>query len=313
MANDDLRPLFKDLSGKLKRLRKDIKELVGEVTKLRKTNEEGFDAVQGEIAQNTQAQAELKLMEHMSEVQSIKPQIRAEQTQIEEEKAELDSTLRAIGERYREKHDDLDRTAEEQVRDLGEHIFEIEESEFTAGVEEPFVDHVTTTWHDLQAHNEQAQQERASRLRSAYADAQEAIDGFVDRRDDLLSRIDSHRTDVFADRSEPDQIQVPFYVVTVERDGVEERTVVVPSELRETGDGWYGAELADLDGFREPMEYLAGHPPRESFTRMQSASDLRGHVEEHGDSGVAGQLSFGDAFEKAMPDSVTVKKESGGD
>lgn len=54
-----------------------------------------------------EAQAELKLMERLAEVQSLPPQIEAEQERIIKEREEIDEKLNGIFQRYERKHAEL--------------------------------------------------------------------------------------------------------------------------------------------------------------------------------------------------------------
>jgi uncharacterized protein YPO0396 len=90
MANDDLHPYFERLIKAVDDVKNELVKVKREIVKLPEILQEGFQLVADAIHKNTRAQAELKLMEHMSEVHSILPQIDAERQQIEAEKDELD-------------------------------------------------------------------------------------------------------------------------------------------------------------------------------------------------------------------------------
>lgn len=308
MANSDLHPLLKSINETIGRLREDVKEATGEIEKVHTVLDEGFRSLRDAIHENIQAQAEMKLMEYVSEVHSIKPQIEAERQQIVEEKEELDEALESIADRYREKHDDLDEKAERRVRDLGEHIFEIDEEEFERGVEDPFLEHVTTTWDDLREHNERADERRDDALRTTLDDARGAIQEFVDRRGDLLQRIDDHRTDLPTGGGTEARIDVPYYVVTVVEDGVEREVVVPPSRLVGTDDDWLPVDLEAMPGFREPVERIADRPLHDPSTIRLPAEQLADAMAVHGERRLAGQVSYADAFADALPDHVPIRR-----
>lgn len=270
--------------------------------------EDGFEQLDESIQKQTEAQAELKLMDYMAEVTSAKSQIASEQEHIEDEWRGLDEALESIAERYREKHDDLDEKAERRVRDLGEHIFEIDEEEFERGVEDPFLEHVTTTWDDLREHNERAGERRDDALRTTLDDARGAIQEFVDRRGDLLQRIDDHRTDLPTGGGSEARIDVPYYVVTVVEDGVEREVVVPPSRLVGTDDDWLPVDLEAMAGFREPVERIADRPLHDPSTIRLPAEQLADAMAVHGERRLAGQVSYADAFADALPDHVPIRR-----
>lgn len=313
MANDDLHPYFERLIQAVDDVKNELVKVKREIVKLPEILQEGFQLVADAIHKNTRAQAELKLMEHMSEVHSILPQIDAERQQIEAEKDELDEQLASIDERYASKHRELDEKAEERIRNLGEHIFRIDEAEFEAGIEEPFTDHVTTTWSELRQHNERVRERRHDDLQSSLSAVEDEISSFISKRESILDRIDGLRVGLFEDLDEPTTLEVPFWVVTVERDGVEETTLVAPSRMTTDDSGWYGVELSPLPGVEKPVERVAATRPANTATSRVRKADLRRVAEEYGSEGLFGQLSYAEAFEAAVADGVRVETETGGE
>ncbi|MDY6780846.1 MAG: hypothetical protein SV760_10000, partial [Halobacteria archaeon] len=231
MVDDSLRPILRNIGQKIANLREDVNEAIGEIKKVRETIKEGVEKIIEAINDNIQAQAELKIMEKLADVRSIPKQIEAEKEQVDMEKEELESKLRRMSERYDERHDELDEKAEERVRDVGEHIFEIQEEEYENGIEEPFTEHVTSTWREMQVATEEITRDRQERLEEDLERTTEEVDTFIERRRNFLNKIDNHRVDSVPDVNGSRPIQIPFWVVTVERDGVEEQEIVMPSSL----------------------------------------------------------------------------------
>ena len=309
MSSRDLHPLLSNISERIGNVRTEIQNLIGEVQKIREAIKEGVDAIVDAINDNTQAQAEVKLIDEMSEVHSLEPQITAEETTIEEERDELEATLDRIGERYQEKQEELDQKAEERIRDVGSHIFEIDEDEFEESVETPFVEHVTSTWAEFREHNNTVQSSREGSLRQAIDQAYDSIDGFIDRRERLLADIDHHRTDTSLTIDEPTPIQVPCWEITVER-GAESKTFVVGPSRIQHGDGeWLSASIDQLDQFDDPMHAVTGRPPDDT-TRLDVRKDnLVDVIDQHGDERLGGLVSYSDAFGDVIEDGVRIEVE----
>jgi len=303
MANDDLHQPLKAINETVARLREDVQKLTGEVKKIKTAITEAAQTVQGAIHENIQAQAELKLMEHMMEVKSVKPQIEAEHEQIRTERSELDERVASIGERYAEKHQELDQTASERIRELGSHIFEIDEKEFEEGIERPFTERVTTSWQLLQGHNATVGEERSTAVQDTTSEAVQQIYDYVDRQDQLLERIDDHRLDS-ADaplpEEEPTQLQVPYYVVRFEHDGVQKAETVVPSRLSTDGTRWCSVSFDDIAGAED---LLQGVGPVDSPETTETISGDRLHdiLGQYGSESALG-LSYAETAAETVPD-----------
>lgn len=314
-GNDDLHPLIKALNQTAARIREDVQKATGEIEKIRELVEHGVDTIRDAIQESIQANAELKLMEHVMEAKAVKPQIEAEHDQIETERNELDERLAAIDERYREQHQDLDETAAERIRTLGEHIFEIEEDEFEEGIEEPFTDLVTTTWRGLQAHNDEVHEERESDVKETVGDAVQTIHDFVDRQNDLVESIDDHRLDEETIGVSPDEVrrlQVPYYVVEYEANGVKQREVVPPSTVQSSvGDEWCKAGLRPITGATDLIGDRTPHVDGESDpTRSR---DITASLEAYGNSTSLG-FEYGETVAAVLPErQLSVTVEGGGD
>lgn len=303
MANDDLHKPLKAINKTIAKLREDVQKLTGEVKKIRDAVVEAAESVQDAIQENIQAQAELKLMEHVMDVKSVKPQIEAEHDQIRTEREELDERLEAINDRYAEKHRELDETARERIRNLGSHIFAIDEEEFEAGIERPFTEQVTGAWGVLQEHNEVVGDERKTAVREPTGETVQAINDYIDRQERLLERIDDHRLDPNSSALPTDEattLQVPYYVVEYERDGVQTRRTVVPSRLSATDGEWCSAALEPMDGAASLIDGVSGVESPARTSRI-GADELASALEEYGDRSRLG-LSYTDAVTKAMPD-----------
>ena len=153
MANDDLHPILRDIQQKIVSVRDDLKTIIGKIDGVQETIQNGVEQILEAINDNIQAQAELKLMDKVASVRAIPAHIEAEREQVEAEKRELEAKLDSIGDRYADRHRELDEKATERIRDLGSHIFEIQEDEYEDSIEGPFHDHVTETWQQMQLDN----------------------------------------------------------------------------------------------------------------------------------------------------------------
>jgi len=303
MANDDLRKPLKSINTTAARLREDIQKLTGEAKKIREAIVKAAEKIQDAIHENIQAQAELKLMEHMMEVKSVKPQIKAEHEQIRSERDELDERLASINERYAEKHHELDDTARERVRNLGSHIFAIDEEEFESGIERPFTEQVTSTWGALQQHNETVGEERATTVRETAGETVQATNDYIHRQDRLLNRIDEHRLDPDSNGLPTDDVatlQVPYFVVEYEREGNRSHETVLPSQLTGSDSEWCSAALEPIDGAEALMNGVSSIDSPAQTSHV-SAIEITAALNKYGDRSLLG-LSYTDAVTDAVPD-----------
>ncbi|SIS20883.1 hypothetical protein [Natronorubrum thiooxidans] len=314
-GNDDLHEVLLKNQEAVGKVEQAVTSLKGVVEQVRDAIVEGTTEIREAIHENIRAQAELKLMEHMMEVRSVKPQLEAEHERMSAERSELQDRLENIEERYQRKHEELDEMAGERIRDLGSHIFEINEQEFEEGVEEPFTQQVTSAWHVLQAHNETVREEREGRLRETTDEMAQHITDYVDRHEELIESIDEHRFDpddvpVDGDGTEP--LQLPYYVVEYEVDGVSQRTTVVPSRLSsDDGTEWCPVSLSPLPG----IEDLISDSRELDTTNTESSlslETLQSTASTHGESSLLG-LSYEDAVMAAIPDDghIPVRTEGG--
>lgn len=311
-GNDDLHPLLKSINKSISKLITEVQTVASEVRKVQEVLQKGFESVRDAIHENIQAQAELKVMEHVMEVRSVIPQIEAEHEQIQTEQSELDERLDNIDDRYQSKHDELDEKASDRVRDLGSHIFEIDEEQFEAGIEQPFTEQVTTTWKHLRAHNDRVRKERGDHLQGTADDVTRTIQDFVERQDALVDAIDNHRLDVDSVPSDGgvERLQVPYYVVEYERDGVTDRQVVVPSRVSMTKDGWCSAELTAIEGAESLLADADG--PATGRRQTVSTSVITDVLAEYGEESPLG-LSYAAEVEKTLPDDDLPVRVEGGD
>jgi uncharacterized protein YoxC len=320
MASDNLHPLLRSVNKSVSNLREDVQKLTREVRKVHTAITKGVKSIQEAIYDSIEAQAELKLMEHVMEVKSVKPQIEAEHDQIRTEREELEERLESIGDRYRRKHQELDETAARRVRDVGSHIFKIDEEQFEEGVEEPFVDQVTTAWHTLQAHNTEVGDERNERLRSTTGDVVQTIHDFVDRQSTLVERIGRHRLDdpSLASETGTGRIQIPYYVVEYEVDGVTNRETIVPSRLTSSGastkagsgERWCTAELDPIPGAESVLDEISG--PSSGVETSLDPGTVESVLSEYGNSNLLGQ-SYAKEAAKTLPGGVPIVVEGGDD
>lgn len=309
MPNDDLHKPLKAINETIARLREDVQTLTGEIKKIKTAITESAQSIRDAIHENIQAQAELQLMEHVMEVQSVKPQIEAEYEQISAEQDELNERLQQINERYQRKHTELDQKARDRIRNLGSHIFEIDEQQFETGIEEPFTDQVTTTWQTLQAHNADIGEQRTEVLREAASETKRTIQNYIDRQAQLVSNIENHQLDNSVRGLPSDasaSLQVPYYVVEYEHDGVMKRETIVPSELHTEGTGWCQASLSPVHGADRLMRDVKG-VDNPAITTTLSSSTLRSTFDRYGNSSLG--LSYTDAAAEAVNEGVKIHYE----
>lgn len=316
MANDDLFEPLKAINQTIARLREDVQTLIGEVKKIPSAIEEATATLRDAIHENIQAQAELKLMDHVMEVRSVKPQINAEHEQITTERDELEERLESIGDRYTRQHEELDEKARQRIRNLGEHIFEINEDHFQEGIEKPFTEQVTATWQNLQQHNESVREDRTERMKTTTGDAVQTIHDFVDRQDELVRTIQDHRLDpqqVDLPAEEMDRLQVPFYHVEYEVDGHREETIVVPSVLGTNQESsWTTIETDPIEG---ADTLLRDVQVRHDATRTESVTkaDIAGVLEDYNTTARLAP-SYSEAVTEAVPEDETIPvRVPGGD
>ncbi|WP_136686768.1 hypothetical protein [Halorhabdus amylolytica] len=305
-GNDDLHPILKKIHRTAGDILKSIKEVRGEVEKVHTAITNGVEEIIEAIGDTIQAQAEIKMMERVAEVREIKPQITAEQDRIEAERDELERQLERIGERYERKHEELDDKAAKRIRDLGAHIFEIDEDEFEDGIEEPFVEHVTTTWRNLQSQNQVTERQRHDQIESTTGEVIADIHDFVSQQNELVDRIRQTRTDFDLPRSEPVTIQVPYYVVTVETGDGTEQHVVAPSQTT-SQDGPVSVSLDPLPG----MDQLTGRTDlQHTDTKTVDGSTITNSLESHIEDGRP-LLSYDETVNDAVGEQITVATEGG--
>lgn len=313
-GNDDLHKPLINIQRGVGKIEQAIKSLKGVVEQVREAIVEGTTEIRDAIHENIRAQAELKLMEHMMEVRSVKPQLEAENEQISAERAELQERLDSIDERYRRKHEELDETARERIRDLGAHIFEINEEEFEAGIETPFTEQVTSAWHVLRAHNEEIRDERETKLRETTGEVVQRITDYLDRQEALIEAIGDHhfdRAEVPVDGDEPEPVQLPYYVVEYEVDGSRQRTTVVPSRLSLGGTEWCAVSLSPLEGVEDLLGDATDVGTTSGDSSLSTAA-VRSVASRYGESSSLG-VSYEGAVMAAMPEDghVPVRSEGG--
>lgn len=305
-GNDDLHPILSKIHRTLGDVLKSTKQVRAEVEKVHTAVTEGVESIRDAIHENIQAQAELKMMERVVEVRSILPQIEAENERIGTEQSELDDQLQRIAERYERKHEELDDKAARRIRDLGSHIFEIDESEFEEGIEEPFAEHVTTAWQSLRAHNDIVGRDRRDRVESTTGDVVTDVHEFVDRQTALVDRIESARTDIGTSVAEPRRIQLPYYRVTVEVNGSTRQHVVGPAEVS-TGDGPTGVGLDPLPGTERLLSRTEIGPAQ---TGTIDGGLLRDRLASRVDDDRP-LVSYGDGVAAAVPNDLEIAVEGG--
>lgn len=311
MGDGEIRAL-KQVDETLGKILAQVRALPKKFDEVVETLKSQTETITEAIYDNIRAQAEFRLMERMADVEGIRSQVKAERELIQSETEELDARLERLGERYEERHEELNERAEERIRDLGEHIFELDEEEFEAGIEDRYLSLVPTSWDALQAHNNETREERSARLRQAYAAADASVESFIDRREELLDRIDEQRTDAVT-VDEPETLDVPFWEVEVEVDGVRETRVVAPSEVRVSDGDWLGVSLDAYDGLEEPAERVGRTPATRTTSRSVSAAEVQAALSPYDRPALFGSLSFADSVSSATNGGVTVEVETGGE
>lgn len=303
MADEDLHPVLKSIHSTLKETLELGQKIKSEVTKVQTAISEGVDSVLQAINDSIQAQAEMKMMERMVEVNSILPKIDAERERVDVEKQELNRQLQRIANRYEGKHKQLDEKAASRIRDVGSHIFEIDENHFEEGIESPFAEHVTTAWMSLQAQNETVGKTRRARIESQTAEVVDEIDEFVEKQDGLVEQIDKTRTDIDTAIEEPTSIQLPYYTVEVEINGSTNTVLVGPSTVDNESEN--GATLTPLPGMDS---VVSESPANETRTEQIDQDTITDNIEQFTSSGPP-LLSTADAYADALPERVQVTIE----
>lgn len=312
MASDDLHPILKDIQRKITNVREDLKTIVGKIEGVQETIQNGVEQILEAINDNIQAQAELKMMDKVARVRSIPAHIDAEHEQVEAEKRELEAKLSSIGERYEQRHRELDETATERIRDLGSHIFEIQEDEYEDNVEAPFHEHVSETWQRMQLDNAEIGRERIDRLEGELERTHESIDELLERRDRFLADIRDARARTDATIDAPSRVQVPFWTVTVERDGERHQLVYGPADLRTRDEEWYQVGLAEREAFDPLVEDVAETPmPDSASTTALDRETVETVASQHVGADVAGRLDFADVLGETVGDGVRITVEGG--
>ena len=314
-GNDDLHPLLRNINKTLASLREDVKQLTGEVKKIPEVLEEGFKSLRDAIHENIQAQAELKLMEHMMEVTSVEPQIEAEREQIEDVQESLVDRIGQINERYEKKHQELDEKTKKRIRDLGSHIFEIEEKEFEANIEEPFTTQVTPVWADLQGHNHKTNEERETKLRTTTETVVTDIDKYIERQDELVEQIESHLFDpatVPIETTEKTEVQLPYYIIEYQSQGVQERIVIPPSEIQmvDESDDWSSVQVVPIEGTNDIIPNTREIDHRQATEHSIPQQQLIKELDDYTESSKLG-IGFQDAMSDSMPGQVPLTTEGG--
>lgn len=294
-----------DLANKAKRVISHLKEIRGNTKKIKETNKKGFQNVDESITENTKAQAEMKMMDHMSKVHSALPQIDAQKKRIDREKQELAERINQIEERYRDKHDKLQEKAGNRVRNLGEHIFKIMEDEFEKGIEEPYIKHVTPTWNEIALHNEKVKEKAGKEIQRKVEAVNESIDGFIDRRHELLSKVQEHKMEKQFERAET--LQIPFWTVEIEKDGKTVKKALGPSKVEKSGK-ITGRSYRALKGFSEPVNSLKSRDVETEEVDKINSGEIIKEINDEGTSFLS-ILNPSKEAEKTMEKQITVKEE----
>lgn len=304
MAGENTKQLTA-ISKHLKGIKSKLEKIRGQAESIRKTNKKGFQDVDESITENTKAQAEMKMMDHMSKVHSALPQIDAQKKRIEREKQELQERTQQIEERYQDKHEELQQKAEERIRNLGEHIFRIMEEEFEKGIEKPYLEHITPTWNQIALHNEKIKEEAAEQIQGRVEEVNESIDKFIDRRHELLSKVEEHKMEKKFEREET--LQIPFWTVEIEKNGETVKKAIAPSKV-EKSDKLTGRSYRELKGFSKPVKRLKNRGAETKKVEKIDRDEIVEEVSEEGENYLS-ILDAGEEAEKAMDEEIKVKEE----
>jgi hypothetical protein len=311
MASDDLHPILKDIQRKIVNVRDDLKTIIGKIEGVQETIQNGVDKILEAINDNIQAQAELKLMDKVASVRAIPAHIEAEREQVQAEKGELEEKLDRIDERYADRHRELDEKTDDRIRDLGEHIFEIQEDEYEDHVEGPFHEHVTETWRQMQRDNAEIGKEHIEALENELDATHESIDDLLARRDRFLTDIRESRVPGGEYVERPHRVQVPFWTVTVERDGQRYRQVYAPADLTSQTDEWYPVGLREREAFGPLVRTVAEDSDAETTTTTIRSETIAGTVRQYANRDVAGRIDFATVLEDTLGDGVRIAVEGG--
>jgi hypothetical protein len=250
MSDDS--PMIRVLGNLLSRVREAIDRAIGELKKISEIIKEGFTKVIDAIHENIQAQAELQILSKMADVQSYETMIKAREIQIHEELEELDEKLKAIEERYNKVHAELDVEAQERIRELGHHIFEIMEDQFEKQVEQPLLRHVSDAWASLLAENDWISFDRMSRLEEVFKRTKENAEHILSSQKDLSEKLEGYIYSHKLENAIP--VHIPFWIIHTQQDGKINREIITPSWMKREG---YIPHLEPIDGFDEFMNPLA--------------------------------------------------------
>lgn len=311
MADGEIRAL-KQIDETLGKILAQVRALPKKFDEVVETLKSQTEAITEAIYDNIRAQAEFRLMERMADVEGIRSQVKAERELIDSETEELDARLDKLGERYEERHAELNERARERIRDLGSHIFELDEEQFEAGIEDRYLSLVPTSWDRLQEHNNETREERSARLREAYTEADDSVESFIQRREALLDRIDEQRTEAVS-VSDAETLDIPFWEVEVEVDGVRETRIVAPSEVTVSDGDWFGVSLDSFEGLEDPTSRVQRTSATGTTSRSVSAAEVRASLSPYDRPALFGSLSFADTVAESMDGGVTVEVETGGE
>jgi len=311
MGDGEIRAL-KQVDETLGKILAQVRALPKKIDDVVETLKSQTETITDAIYDNIRAQAEFRLMERMADVEGVRSQVAAERELIESETEELDARLEQLGERYEERHGELNERARERIRDLGSHIFKLDEEQFEAGVEDRYLSLVPTSWERLQEHNAETREQRSTRLREAYAEADDSVESFIQRREELLDRIDEQRTDVVS-VPEAETLDIPFWEVEVEVDGVRETRVVAPSEVTVSEGDWFGVSLNSFEGLEDPTSRVGRTEATRTTSRSVSAGEIRASLSPYDRPALFGRLSFADSVAEATDGGVAVEVETGGE
>ncbi|WP_158853677.1 hypothetical protein [Halorhabdus sp. CUG00001] len=311
MANDDLHPLLRDIQRKIVSVREDLKTIIGKIEGVQETIQDGVDKVLEAINDNIQAQAELKLMDKVASIRSIPAHIEAEREQVEAEKKELEEKLDRIDDRYAQRHQELNEKADDRIRELGDHIFEIQEDEYEDQIEQPFHEHVTETWRQMRRDNAEIGKEHIEALESELDATHESIDDLLERRDRFLTEIRQSRVPAGEHVESPYRVQVPFWTVTVEQDGERYQHVYAPADLTRQSDAWYPVGLREREGLAPLVRTVADASDAETTSKTIRSDAIGATVRQYATGDVAGQIDFADTLEDTLGESIPIAVEGG--
>ncbi|OKY77366.1 MAG: hypothetical protein BTN85_2016 [Candidatus Methanohalarchaeum thermophilum] len=303
-----LQPLIENISEKITDIKVSIKELLGEVKKVNKTVKKGINSLRNAIYENIEAQAEMKLMDHMAKIHGIRPQIEAENEQISMEKDELEDKLQKLTERYSRKQSELNKKAEKRIRELGEHIFEIQEEEYEDNIEISYTSNIFPIWEEIKEHNDFVSDHRHKSLENELDMTKEEIENFKDERPAVVEKIQKYKTDFPGKPTDEELVRIPYWVVEVKSGESIRKVIIDPSDLRTDDEKLFKAEI-ESKGLKSYLKKLNKKEIETKVIKEISGSEIASNLNEFTKNQFGPIPNFAQALETTLKDNIKIKEE----